>query len=303
MKWLPHTSLTRIADLDRQDIDRLIAVAGQMAGARAPAISPLAGRIVATLFYEVSTRTRLSFESAAIRLGAQVISVADAATSSVAKGETLADTVRIVAGYADAIVLRHPQEGAAHEAAVALRGRTPLINGGDGAGEHPTQALTDAYTLHQHFGRLDGLTVTFVGDLRYGRTVHSLAALFGSYALTAVQLVAPEGLDAPSDLTRSLGGAPVNRLPSLVEAAATTDVLYITRIQHERLPAGATLPDALQVDRAVLDALPASSVILHPLPRKNELPTVVDEDPRAIYFQQAANGVPMRMALLAHALG
>ncbi len=303
MKWLPHTSLIRIADLDRQDIDRIILAAGQMAGARTPAISALTGRIVATLFYEVSTRTRLSFESAALRLGAQVISVADAATSSVAKGESLADTVRIVSGYADAIVLRHPQEGAAAEAAEALAGRVPVINGGDGAGEHPTQALTDAYTLHRHFGRLDGLTVTFVGDLRYGRTVHSLAALLGSYALAGVQLVAPEGLDAPREVTRALGGAPVTRRTSLVEAAATTDVLYMTRIQHERLPAGTSTPHALQVDRAVLDALPASSVILHPLPRKNELPTLVDDDPRAIYFEQAANGVPVRMALLTHALG
>lgn len=304
MKWLPNTSLTGIADLDRQDIDQLMAAAGQMAGARAPAIAPLAGRIVATLFYEASTRTRLSFEAAALRLGAHVVSVADTTgSSSVAKGESLADTVRIVSAYADAIVLRHPQEGAAQEAARALGDRIPVINGGDGAGEHPTQALTDAYTLHQHFGRLDGLTVTFVGDLRYGRTVHSLAALLGSYALRAVQLVAPEGLDAPGGLAGSLGTAPVIHISSLAEAAATTDVLYMTRIQHERLPAGATPPGPLRVDRAVLDALPASSVILHPLPRKDELPTLVDDDPRAIYFQQAANGVPMRMALLTHAIG
>ncbi len=301
MRWQAHTSLTSISDLDREDIDRLIALAGQMAGARAPAINTLAGRIVATLFYEVSTRTRLSFESAALRLGGHVISVADAATSSVAKGETLADTVRMVSGYADAIVLRHPEAGAARAAADALDGRVPVINGGDGAGEHPTQAMTDAFTLHQHFGRLDGLTVTFVGDLRYGRTVHSLMALLDHYELRAVQLVAPDGLEAPAG--GILGGARVERIDSLARAAASTDVLYMTRIQHERLPAGSSAPAALQVDRAVLDALPAESLILHPLPRRDELPPLVDEDPRAIYFRQAANGVPMRMALLTHAIG
>lgn len=301
MLWKAHTSLTSISDLDRDDIDRLITVAAQMAGARAPAITALAGRIVATLFYEVSTRTRLSFESAALRLGGHVISVADAATSSVAKGETLADTVRMVSGYADAIVLRHPEAGAAREAAGALKGRVPIISGGDGAGEHPTQALTDALTLHQHFGRLDGLTVTFVGDLRYGRTVHSLMALLNHYQLRAVQLVAPDGLDAPAG--GMLGGARVERIDSLAEAAAATDVLYMTRIQHERLPAGAHAPAALQVDRTVLAALPAQSLILHPLPRRDELPPLVDADPRAIYFRQAANGVPMRMAILTHALG
>lgn len=260
----------------------------------------LATKILATLFYEPSTRTRLSFESAMLRLGGHVISVADANTASVVKGETLKDTVRMVSGYSDAIALRHPHAGAAAKAAAASP--IPILNAGDGAGEHPSQALLDAFTMLRHFGSLDGLSVTMAGDLLYGRTVHSLALLLGQFRVRSVQLVAPPGLEAPDELHTSLAGVAIATFPDLAAAAAVSDVLYLTRVQVERLPAGVSKPAPLVLEEDTLLALPHHAIIMHPLPRRDELPAFVDADPRAVYFEQAKNGVFMRMALLRHVL-
>jgi len=300
MTWESGQSLISIADLDRGDILRILETAGQIVADPERYRQSAAGKILATLFYEASTRTRLSFESAMLRLGGQVISVADIASSSVRKGETLADTVRMVSGYADAIALRHPEAGAAREASQAAS--VPVVNAGDGTGEHPTQALLDAYTIRQHFGTLDHLTVTFVGDLRYGRTVHSLSRLLANFPLHAVYMVAAPGLEAPPEMLHAFSSIPVHTSHPLVDAARVTDVLYVTRVQRERLPAHHAPPSPLVVDESILAALPTTSVIMHPLPRQAEVPERVDRDARAVYFEQARNGVPVRMAVLNHLL-
>ncbi len=250
----------------------------------------LADRIVCTAFFEPSTRTRLSFEAAAHRLGAHVIGFSDATATSSAKGETLRDSARILGGYADALVLRHPTKGAAKEAAAAAG--IPLINAGDGDGEHPTQTLVDLFTIRRECGRIDGITVAVVGDLRYGRTVHSLIPALQRFGANVVQVPAP-GLELPE----SMGKVPS---VSLAEAAQTADVLYVTRVQKERFddPDGyAAAQGALVVDAALLAE--SKAIVLHPLPRVDEVDEDVDLLPAAKYFDQARNGVPVRMAVLA----
>jgi aspartate carbamoyltransferase catalytic subunit len=300
MKWRPQHSLVSLQELDREDIELLMVQAAEMQSRPEKFRDTLDAKILATLFYEPSTRTRLSFESAMLRLGGHVISVADTSTSSVVKGETLKDTVRMVSGYADAIALRHPHAGAAAEAAHASP--VPILNAGDGAGEHPTQALLDAFTMARHFGGLDGLSITLAGDLRYGRTVHSLGLLLGRFRVRSVQLVSAPGLGPPAEITAALAELAVTTHSSLASAAAVSDVLYLTRVQAERLPAGVAAPAPLALDGDTLSALPRHAIIMHPLPRRDELPTAVDADPRAVYFEQARNGVFMRMALLRHVL-
>lgn len=259
--------------------------------------------VLATLFYEPSTRTRLSFEAAMLRLGGQVLSMADPGASSAAKGETLADTVRIIEGYADIIALRHPREGAAQMSANLVE--IPVINAGDGAREHPTQTLLDLYTIFQEKGRLQGVTVALCGDLKYGRTVHSLVqglARFGAHLLC----VAPRGLELPDHFAQRLRaqyGIAIAHYESLESAPlAECDVLYVTRIQKERFAdAGefARMRSTYQVSRATLARVRADAIVLHPLPRVDELDFSLDGDPRAVYFRQAAYGVPVRMALIA----
>ncbi len=259
--------------------------------------------VMATLFYEPSTRTRLSFEAAMLRLGGQVISMADPSTSSAAKGETLADTVRIVEGYADLITLRHPREGAAQMSADLVQ--IPVINAGDGAREHPTQTLLDLYTIFHEKGRLQGITVALCGDLKYGRTVHSLAqglARFGARILC----VAPHGLELPDACCRLLTaqyGSEILHYATLDTAPlADCDVLYVTRIQQERFAnAGefARVRSTYQVSRHTLERVREDAIVLHPLPRVDELDFSLDGDPRAAYFRQASYGVPVRMALIA----
>ncbi len=265
----------------------------------------LSHKILATLFYEPSTRTRLSFEAAMQRLGGGVISVADAGSSSVVKGESLTDTVRTISGYADGIVLRHPEEGAARLAAEVAS--VPIINAGDGAGHHPTQALVDLYTLRKERGHIEGLHVALVGDLRYGRTVHSLAKALSRFSVR-LTFVSPPELAMPQDITQSLKGrgAYIEETSDLKEAAGEADVLYITRIQKERFP---TLEEyerrkgCYKVDLSLLSRAKEGITIMHPLPRVNEISSEVDEYPGAAYFRQAANGLPVRMALLALILG
>jgi aspartate carbamoyltransferase catalytic subunit len=268
----------------------------------------LPGRVMATLFYEPSTRTRLSFESAMLRLGGQVVSTENARDfSSAIKGETLEDSVRIVGGYSDCIVLRHPEEGAAARAAAVST--VPVINAGDGRGEHPTQALLDLYTIRSELGRLEGLRVVMAGDLANGRTVHSLIRLLSQYRGLRVTLAGPEELRLPAPAVQALrqSGAEVREAQSLLKAVVDADVVYQTRIQAERLsrPLAAAGQDVarFRVTREVMAALPPGAVVMHPLPRVGEIDPEVDSDPRAAYFRQARNGVPVRMALLARVLG
>ena len=260
------------------------------------------GKILATCFFEPSTRTRLSFETAMHRLGGNVIGFADSRTTSHLKGETLADAVRMVAGYADAIVLRHPQEGSARLAAEISD--VPVINGGDGAGQHPTQTLLDLFTIREELGKLEGLTVGLLGDLRYGRTVHSLAAALARYD-TTMHFIAPESLAMPRRVTAGLPDG-WSAHTTLNGVLPELDLLYVTRIQKERFPdpedyvrvAGAYTISA----ETLRDAKPGLRV-LHPLPRVGEIATDVDETEHAAYFRQAFNGVPVRMALLEMLLG
>lgn len=264
----------------------------------------LTGRVLGLLFFEPSTRTRLSFESAMLRLGGSVLGFADARMSSFSKGESLVDTIRVVEGYCDAIVLRHPREGAARLAAEVAH--IPVLNGGDGSNQHPTQTFLDLYTIRQAAGRLDGLRVGFMGDLRYGRTVHSLATALLHFD-TELKFIGPENLRLPKDLRTRLEGA--GRLGSEVTSLADAgplDVLYVTRIQKERFPDPMDyerVRNAYRVDREALAPFGEGLKVLHPLPRVNEVSTDVDDLPGALYFQQSRNGVTVRMALLQLILG
>jgi aspartate carbamoyltransferase len=263
------------------------------------------GQVLATLFYEPSTRTRLSFETAMNRLGGRVISVADPKTSSAAKGESLADSIRTVEGYADIIVIRHPRRGAAQEAADAAS--IPILNAGDGTGQHPTQALLDIYTIQKEKGTLDGLTVTLAGDLKNGRTVHSLVYLLARFSAQLL-LVSPPELAMPEDIVADLRatGAPVRVDADLAAAMRESDVAYVTRIQRERFDDPAEyerLKGSYVVDLAMVRQAKPGITIMHPLPRIDEIAVEVDSYEGAAYFRQAANGVPVRMALLALVTG
>jgi aspartate carbamoyltransferase catalytic subunit len=266
----------------------------------------MSGHLLATLFYEPSTRTRLSFETAMIRLGGQVVSVAEARTSSsAAKGETLFDTGKMIESYADVAVIRHPAEGSAQE--LADGAAVPVINGGDGSGQHPTQALLDLYTIQKEKGRIQGLTVTLAGDLKNGRTVHSLSVLLANMGVR-FYFVAPEALAMPSSITTSLRqkGIDILETTDLAEAAASSDVLYMTRIQRERFADPAEyeqLKGSYVVDRALVESAKSGITLMHPLPRVDEIKKEVDTYAGAAYFRQAANGVPIRMALLALVTG
>ena len=288
--------LTSIHDLSDGDIatllDRAAAIEKDPKGVR----HLLDGRVVCTAFFEPSTRTRLSFESAAQRLGASVIGFSDPATTSSAKGETLEDTVRMLNAYADLIVMRHPKEGAARRAAAVST--VPVVNAGDGPGEHPTQTLLDIYTMRKEKGDVKGLTVGLVGDLRYGRTVHSLVPALQRLGAKAVQVAAP-GLELPKPIA---GDVPAM---DLEEAARTCDVLYVTRVQKERFADAAEyekVKDAFVVDADLLSKTKSRAIVMHPLPRVDEIPASLDARPAAKYFDQARNGVPVRMAVLANLL-
>jgi aspartate carbamoyltransferase catalytic subunit len=265
----------------------------------------MAGKVLATLFYEPSTRTRLSFETAMLRLGGQVLSVAEAKTSSsAAKGETLFDTGKMIEGYADVAVIRHPVTGSAQE--LADGAAIPVLNGGDGAGQHPTQALLDLYTIRKEKGGVEGLTITLAGDLKNGRTVHSLSQLLANFGVR-FNFVAPDALAMP-EITSGLRGRgiEVRETSDLAAALVESDVLYMTRIQKERFADPAEyepLKGAYVLDAALVNRAKPGMIILHPLPRVDEIKKEVDNLPGAAYFRQAANGVPVRMALLALTTG
>ena len=260
-------------------------------------------RIMATLFYEPSTRTRFSFETAMHRLGGQVISTENASEfSSVAKGETLEDTIQILNGYADVIVIRHHEVGAAQRA--ALVSRVPIINAGDGAGQHPTQALLDLYTIRKEIGSIDGLRIAMVGDLAQGRTVRSLAYLLSKYQDVRIHFVAPTLLKMKEDILEHLREHHVSYVEetNLDAVLPEVDVVYQTRIQKERF--GDRIADyekcrgVYLINRDTLRLMRPNSIVMHPLPRLDEISMEVDSDPRAAYFRQAQNGLYVRMALL-----
>jgi aspartate carbamoyltransferase catalytic subunit len=265
----------------------------------------LADKVVAVLFLEPSTRTRLSFETAIKRLGARAITVADAKTSSTAKGETLADTARTVEGYVDCIVVRQPQIGGAKLMADAVK--IPVINGGDGAGQHPTQALLDLYTIQKERGTLEGLKIAMVGDLKYGRTVHSLSYALAPFSPEEYIFCAPDALQMPDHIVGDMKKKGITcRTTTSVKEALKADVLYMTRIQRERFTNPAEyekLKGSYILTREILQKGKEDVTIMHPLPRVDEITTDVDELPNAAYFRQAHNGVFVRMALLALVMG
>jgi aspartate carbamoyltransferase len=296
-----------VAQFTRLDLEYIFAVAQEMRTMveRVGTFDLLKGKILANLFYEPSTRTFSSFTAAMERLGGSVIPINEVRYSSVSKGETLPDTVRTLECYSDVIVLRHPETGAAAKAARYLR--KPLINAGDGAGEHPTQALLDLFTIQAEVGRLDGLTVTMLGDLKYGRTVHSLARLLRLYG-ARLHYVSPEILRMPPALQTELQAAGVaqHEFRSLDEVLPQSDVLYVTRVQKERFENADEyehVKDAYVITPDTLKKAKETLVLMHPLPRVHEISLDVDEDPRAAYFRQMEYGLYVRMALLAMVLG
>ncbi|MDR0571118.1 MAG: aspartate carbamoyltransferase [Clostridiales Family XIII bacterium] len=265
------------------------------------------GKILATLFFEPSTRTRLSFEAAMLRLGGQVIGFAEAASSSVAKGESLADTIRTVSCYADLAVIRHPKEGAPKVA--AMNASIPVINAGDGGHQHPTQTLTDLITLKMERGGFEGLTIGLCGDLRFGRTVHSLIKALSRYEGVTFVLISPEELMAPEYVRRDLemnGAVRFEETRRLQDVIHRLDALYMTRVQRERFfneEDYIRLKDIYILDAEKMKAAKPDMIVLHPLPRVNEIAAEVDDDPRAVYFKQARNGMFVRMALILALLG
>ncbi len=303
---LTGRDLVSIDDLTNEEVEDILVLAQRYDPdrQRAQTRKTLADRIIAILFYEPSTRTRLSFEAAAHRLGAQVIGFADAEATSTKKGESLEDSVRTIGGYSDLIVIRHPDPGSAQRAAAVTE--TPVVNAGDGAQHHPTQALLDLYTIKKERGRASDHNVVLLGDLRHGRTVHSLAVLLARFG-NRLTFVAPEGLEMPGDVVvacKKHGPAP-QQSDDLQGAMADADVLYATRLQAERFSdtqQHRLFAGSYSVTPQVLDKARDELTILHPLPRVGEIPTSVDARPGAAYFRQAQNGVPIRMALLTRLL-
>ena len=288
-------------DLSTQEIDELLALADRIIEDPQAFAHKCDGKILATLFFEPSTRTRLSFESAMLSLGGKVLGFSSANSSSAAKGESVSDTVRTVECYADIIAMRHPKEGAATVAASKVD--CPLINAGDGGHQHPTQTLTDLLTIHRLKGHLDNLTVGLCGDLKFGRTVHSLIRAMMRYENIKFVLVSPKELQVPDyirdDLVRS--GYEFEEVERLEDAIGKMDILYMTRVQRERFFNEADyvrLKDSYILDTDKMRLARKDLCVLHPLPRVNEISRAVDDDPRACYFRQVANGKFMREALL-----
>jgi carbamoyl-phosphate synthase/aspartate carbamoyltransferase len=298
--------ILRSKQFDRSDLHLLFGVAHEMRNLVElyGSINLLQGRVMTTMFFEPSTRTSSSFEAAMYRLGGKVVSVT-AATSSVQKGESLADTVRTLGCYSDLIVLRHPQPGSAQIA--AKYSKVPIVNAGDGIGEHPTQAFLDVFTIREELGTVNGLTVTLVGDLKNGRTVHSLVKILAYYQVT-INYVCPDSLAMPKEVIEEVEAAGVkqNFYSSLSEVIGSTDVLYMTRIQKERFESEEeylNVRDAFILNNDVLSKAKSQMIVLHPLPRVNEIEPEVDFDQRAAYFRQMRYGLFVRMALLALVLG
>lgn len=299
--------IVAVEQFSPQDIDILIDEAKAMKAmvGKQGRSELLADKVIADLFYEPSTRTFMSFEAAAKRLGAATIATQGIDTSSMVKGETIADTVRVIERYADAIAIRHPQAGAATIA--AEYSFKPVLNGGDGVGEHPTQALLDFMSIKEFASKKpEDLTVTLMGDLAYGRTGHSLALLLAKYG-TKLNYVAPKNLEMPRNIVDALNeqGIDQNETDTLDEVLAETDVLYVTRLQKERIAPEilAKIGNSFVIDEEVMSRAPDDMILMHPLPRVGEIDPKVDDDPRAKFFDQLENGMYIRMALLALIFG
>jgi aspartate carbamoyltransferase catalytic subunit len=294
--------LISIDDLTLEQIlDYLDLAARVEAMPNAEKMALLPGRLLATLFFEPSTRTRLSFEAAMCRLGGRVIGFSETASSSTAKGESFSDTIRTVEQYADIIAVRHPKEGTARLASEIST--IPILNAGDGANQHPTQTLLDLFTLRKFFGKVDGLKIALVGDLKYSRTIHSLCRALLMFDGVAMTLVSPESLKLPKYLQKAAAGttATFRETASLADAIRESDLVYMTRIQKERFPDVVEyekVKDAYCLEASMLEGKPANFKVLHPLPRVNEISPDVDATPHAGYFEQARNGVIMRQALI-----
>lgn len=296
-------SLVSIHDFSKEEILKIVKLAADFEAN--PDQRLLDGRIVASLFFEPSTRTRLSFESAINRLGGRVIGFSDAKATSVTKGETLNDTIRVIANYCDMIVMRHPVEGAARYASEVSR--VPIVNAGDGANQHPSQTLLDLFSIAKTQGRLDDINIMMVGDLKYGRTVHSLLQAL-SHFKARFTFVSPYELQMPTEYKEFLyeRGIPYHETADIMEYINDADIVYMTRVQRERFS------DPMEYERVknayvlrneMLDNTKDTMRILHPLPRVNEIHPSVDDNPKAYYFQQTENGVYTRMAIIAYLLG
>ena len=294
--------LIDILQLSPQEIMELVTTASDIIDNPAKYAHKCDGRILATLFFEPSTRTRLSFESAMLSLGGQVLGFSSANSSSAAKGESVSDTIRTVSCYSDIIAMRHPKEGAPLVA--ARRSLVPIINAGDGGHNHPTQTLTDLMTIHKEKGRFDGLTVGLCGDLKFGRTVHSLVAAMSRYENVRFVLISPEELKLPRYVKEQYikkNNIPYTQSTSLEEVMPALDILYMTRVQRERFfneEDYLRLKDSYILTPEKLNTAKKDLCILHPLPRVNEISVAVDDDPRACYFKQVQNGKYIRMALI-----
>ena len=296
-----------VRQFSRADLDAIFAVSREMQEMvrRVGSFDLLKGKILASLFYEPSTRTSSSFTSAMERLGGSVIPINEVRYSSVSKGESLPDTIRTLECYADVIVLRHPETGSA--AIAAHYARKPIINAGDGIGEHPTQALLDLYTIQAELGSVDGLTVTMLGDLKYGRTVHSLARLLTLYG-ARINYVSPEILRMPPEIIAEIDekGIPQAEYRALEQVLPDPDVLYVARVQKERFADEAeyeSVKGSYVIDPSMMRAAKDDMIVMHPLPRVGEISMDFDDDPRAAYFRQMEYGLHVRMALLAMVLG
>jgi aspartate carbamoyltransferase catalytic subunit len=296
--------IVSIEDFSREEINYILNISHSMEPVAAKGSDMLKGKILANLFFEPSTRTRLSFEAAMLKLGGSTIGFAEAEIASVRKGENLADTIRTVENYADIIALRHPLEGAAKLAAEFSK--IPILNAGSGAEEHPTQAFMDLYTLQKEKGKIDGLKIALVGDLRYGRTVHSLAYALSLYNIE-LYMISPESLRMRHEVIRAIQNKiSIIEDTNLEKIIPQIDVLYVTRIQKERFPDAAEyakVKGIYKIDLKTLKSAKKDLIILHPLPRVDEIAAEVDSTPQARYFQQVWNGIVVRIALLALVLG
>ncbi|MCY0628934.1 aspartate carbamoyltransferase [Klebsiella pneumoniae] len=289
-----------INDLSREDLELVLATAAKLKANPQPEL--LKHKVIASCFFEASTRTRLSFETSMHRLGASVVGFSDSANTSLGKRETLADTISVISTYVDAIVMRHPQEGAAR-LATEFSGGVPVLNAGDGANQHPTQTLLDLFTIQETQGRLENLNVAMVGDLKYGRTVHSLTQALAKFDGNRFYFIAPDALAMPQYILDMLDekGIAWSLHSAIDDVMAEVDILYMTRVQKERLDPSeyANVKAQFVLRAADLEGARANMKVLHPLPRIDEITTDVDKTPHAWYFQQAGNGIFARQALLA----
>ncbi|WP_416261076.1 aspartate carbamoyltransferase [Gibbsiella quercinecans] len=298
---LYHKNIISINDLSREELELALRTAARLKATPQPEL--LRHKVIASCFFEASTRTRLSFETAIQRLGASVVGFSDSSSTSLGKkGETLADTISVISTYVDAIVMRHPQEGAARLAS-EFAGGIPVLNAGDGANQHPTQTLLDLFTIQETQGRLNNINIAMVGDLKYGRTVHSLAQALAKFQGNRFYFIAPEALAMPGYILQMLEekGIAYSLHESIEEVVPELDILYMTRVQKERLDPSeyANVKAQFILRAADLHGARANLKVLHPLPRIDEITTDVDKTPYAYYFQQAGNGIFARQALLA----